>query len=145
MRNAALVGGLAVAALVLSACAEDGGRPAADSTALPNDAATAAAQAPLRELAPLLPEEVEVGRADGTGDRTSVIRSSADSAMVVYGVCAGGAAHVVTAPGTAMTLTIPCDGVVSRSQLILVPGTDLPLDIAGDGGAWRLLLTRLPG
>ncbi len=98
----------------------------------------------LPRLEQVRPDEVVAGAGDGRGQTPGVVAGRSDDLVIVYGVC--------DRPGTELVLTVtlrqperlavPCDGVVSRAQVLTTPGQRFGVDVAApDGVRWNVLVT----
>ena len=62
--------------------------------------------------------------------------------MFLYGVCSGGGTVVFSDDRSPdLRLEVPCDGVLSRSQIYNDAGEPLNLAATGPARPWRFMLT----
>ncbi|CAM3489965.1 hypothetical protein NODU109028_19310 [Nocardioides dubius] len=124
----------AAALLVLTACGTTSGSTSVDVDPL---------APPTPE--PVRPDESVLDRAEGAGTASEVASGRSDDLVIVYATCTAESATEVVLRTTLPRdepMTVPCDGIVSRTQIFTVPGREFTLGVeAAEEIRWQVLVT----
>lgn len=94
---------------------------------------------------PVRPDESVLDRAEGTGAAIDVASGRSSDVVIVYATCVAESATEAVLHSTLprdKPMTVPCDGIVSRTQIFTIPGREFTVDVeAGEGIRWQVLLT----
>ncbi|MFS3128270.1 hypothetical protein ACLM5J_07670 [Nocardioides sp. Bht2] len=94
---------------------------------------------------PLRPDESPIGEASGTGTSPAAITGRSLDLVIVYGTCVSETEAELALRTTlprSEPLPVPCDGIVTRTQIFTVPGKQFQIDVDAPAGVrWNLVVT----